>query len=83
MFGIKPSKFTEFAGWYGVIAVIGAYAMVTFGIIDVGHFLYPLLNITGAIGFIIVAASKKVLQTVVMNIIWALIALISVVRLLV
>jgi len=80
MFGLKPSWLTEVAGWYGMIALILAYALVSFNIIAGDGLPFQLLNLTGGIGLILVAASKKVLQSVLLNIFWALIGIIAIVR---
>lgn len=81
MFGLKPSKFTEVAGWYGMIALILAYALVSFSIIAADGLPFQLLNLTGGIGLILVAASKKVVQSVLLNIFWALIGIVAIIRL--
>ena len=80
MFGIKPSIWTEVAGWYGMIALIVAYGLVSFSVIPGDGIVYQLLNLTGGIGLIIVAASKHVVQSVLLNIFWAAIGIIAVVR---
>lgn len=66
--------FIEIAGWYGTIAILGAYALVSFNIIQSASLAYQLLNLTGSLGIIIVSASKKVFQSVVLNIIWGVVA---------
>ncbi len=80
MFGLKPMWFTEVAGWYGMIALIVAYALVSFNLIAADGLPFQLLNLTGGIGLIIVAASKKVVQSVLLNIFWALIGIIAIIR---
>jgi hypothetical protein len=80
MFGIKPSKFTEFCGWYGMLSLIIAYGLVSFGIIYADGLIFQIMNLTGGIGLIVVAASKKVLQSVILNIFWMLIGLIAIIR---
>lgn len=68
------------AGWYGMIALIVAYGLVSFSVIPGDGIVYQLLNLTGGIGLIIVAASKHVVQSVLLNIFWAAIGIIAVVR---
>lgn len=80
MFGIKPSKWTELAGWYGMIALIVAYGLVSFSVIAGDGIMYQLLNLTGGIGLIIVAASKGVVQSVLLNVFWAAIGIIAILR---
>ena len=65
----------ESAGWYGVVAILAAYALLSFNIVGSKTLIYQFLNLSGAIGIIIEAASKKDKQPVVLNIVWAIIAL--------
>jgi hypothetical protein len=81
IFGIAQGKFAEFCGWYGMIALIVAYFLVSFGIIDGEGLVFQLMNLTGGIGLLIVAASKGVLQSVILNFFWAAIGVIAIVRL--
>lgn len=78
MFGIKPSHFAELCGWYGMCALIFAYALVSFSIISADGLAFQLLNLSGAIGLMVVAASKGVVQSVLLNIFWMLIGLVAI-----
>ncbi len=81
----KKSKFiltpTEICGWYGMIALILGYLMVSVGMIDSGGLLYQLLNITGAAGLLIIAESKHVIQSIIVNSFWVLIGFVVIIRL--
>lgn len=76
-------KLIEIAGWYGAIAIIGAYALASFNIISSQSLSYQILNITGALGLILVSWKKKVYQSVVLNIIWTFIGLAAVYNILI
>ncbi len=65
---------TEILGWYGVLAILLAYVLVTISAIDVHGILYQLLNLTGALGILVVATAKHVKQSMVINAFWALMA---------
>lgn len=78
--GIKPGKFAEFCGWYGMIALIVAYFLVSFSWIPADGITFQLLNLTGGVGLLIVAASKGVLQSVILNLFWAIIGITAIVR---
>lgn len=80
--GIKPGAFAEFCGWYGMIALIVAYFLVSFSWITGDGMIYQLLNLTGGIGLLIVAASKRVVQSVILNFFWAAIGIIAIARIL-
>jgi len=68
-------KFDEFAGWAGVLIVLVAYALVSWGIIQVGV-TYQILNAVGAAGLFLISLHKKAYQLVVFYGIWTLIALV-------
>ena len=67
----------EIVGWYGTVAIILAYALVSFGVLVSGNAIYQILNFTGAIGIIIVSLTKKAYQPATLNIIWAVVALVA------
>jgi len=73
----------EAVGWYGVIAIVTAYLLISMDVIMVDSWVYQLLNVTGAIGLIIDAMHVKNYQPAVLNIIWLLIAGVAIVRLLI
>jgi hypothetical protein len=75
------SIFDEIVGWYGLIAIILAYALVSYNFLLSSGMTYQMLNITGAIGIIWISYKKKVYQSVTLNIIWAIIGLIAIIRL--
>jgi hypothetical protein len=37
-------------GWYGVAAILSAYALVSFGVLQPDSWQYQVLNLTGAMG---------------------------------
>lgn len=81
LLGIKQSAFTEVCGWYGMFALIFAYFMVSFGWLDGQGLIFQLINLTGGIGLLIVAASKGVTQSVILNFFWAIIGIIAIAKL--
>lgn len=74
---------TEILGWYGVVAIVGAYALLSFNIIDNESLWFQGLNLTGAIGVVIDALDDKNIQPAVLNTIWAVIALIAILKVLI
>lgn len=72
--------FAEIAGWYGIVAILAAYSLVSFNVISGDSIVFQLLNLTGAIGVLIISTYKKVVQSVVLNIFWAAVAIIAIVR---
>ena len=76
-------KLIELFGWYGTIAIVLAYALISFSILSAQSIWYQLLNCTGAIGIVVLSFYKSAYQPGVLNIIWALIALVAIINILV
>jgi len=72
-------KINNFLGWYGLVAVVVAYALVSFTFVAPTNFIYQILNFTGSIGITIETYYKKDYQPFWLNLIWAIIALIAMV----
>lgn len=70
----------EAFGWYGVAAILGAYALQSFGVIGAQDLSYLVLNLTGSIAVVVDAWMAKNWQPAVLNIVWAVIALIGLAR---
>lgn len=75
------AKEVSYLGWYGVLAVLAAYGLISFGLITVDSYLYQLLNLTGALGIVVETVNKKDRQPAVLNAVWAAVALIAIIRL--
>jgi hypothetical protein len=70
----------ELFGWYGALAVLGAYTAHTWKLLDSG-FLYQFLNCTGATGVGIAALTRRSYQAATLEFAWALVALAALLRL--
>ena len=70
----------EIAGWYGALAILTGYALVSFEIVNSDTLAFQLLNLTGALGIIAIAAYKRVAQSIVLNVVWSLVAIIAIVN---
>lgn len=77
----KSHWFVETIGWLGAISVLVAYMLGAFGFIDADGFWYTFLNLVGAVGIMTIAIYKRVVQSVVLNAIWIIIAVIALVNL--
>lgn len=73
-------KLAEIIGWYGMAAIITAYALASFSIIEAEGVAYQLLNLTGALSLIGISVVKRIAQTVILNLFWAAIGIISLAR---
>lgn len=78
---MNKKKHAEVAGWYGAGAIVLAYFLVSFNVVNADSAAFQLLNLTGAIGIILISVVKKVSQSVVLNAFWAVIALVALIRL--
>lgn len=76
-------KAENYFGWYGVLAILFAYLLVSFSIIGVKSITYQLLNLSGSLGIIVEALPKKDAQPAVLNAIWSIIAFIAIIRIII
>ena len=70
--------FVEIFGWYGAGAILLAYALVTFSLLEPTDIWYQLLNGTGAVGILTISFYENSYQPAVLNTIWALIAFVAI-----
>jgi len=80
---INKKVLDELIGWYGTVAIVLAYALVSFGWLSSSTLLYQILNGTGALGMVYISFKKRAYQPGVLNVIWAIIALIAIVNLMI
>jgi len=73
-------KLIELYGWYGMAAIVLAYALASFSVIEATGLTFQILNATGALGIVLVSFSKKAYQPGVLNIIWTLVAILAIAR---
>jgi hypothetical protein len=76
----RPSLPVEVAGWYGMVAILLAYALSSFGVIGHGA-LFQALNLTGALGLSWLCFCRRTWQAFWLEAIWAGVALVSLLRL--
>lgn len=70
----------ELGGWVGVAGILAAYVGASFGLLDPTDTTYPLLNGCGAILVTIDAVGQRNWQPALLNVVWAAVALVSLVR---
>ena len=71
----------EIVGWYGAVAIILAYGLVSFGALGATSAVYQLLNVTGAVGIVIISMTKQAYQPAALNAVWTVIGLVALMRL--
>ncbi len=79
---MDQKNFGEVFGWYGTLAIIGAYALISFNFTDANNLMYQLLNITGAAGIEYISMQKKTYQPAVINMIWFVIGAAAILKIL-
>lgn len=67
---LKPNWFTEGYGWVGVLFILAAYALLTFGVLGADDWAYHALNAFGSVGIIVDALAQKNWQPAVLNVVW-------------
>lgn len=72
----------EAIGYYGTVAIVLAYALVSFGFMTAQDLIYQILNATGAMGIVYISFAKKAYQPAILNVIWTIIAVIAIVNIL-
>ncbi len=70
----------EIFGWYGAVAVIVAYALISFSFLDADNIWYHLIIGSGALGIMVVSFYKKSYQPAVLNLIFTLVAVVAILR---
>jgi len=69
----------EIIGWYGMLATLVAYFLVSYALIK-PRILFQMLNFTGAFGLGVIALEKKAYPVLALDIIWMGIALVAVIK---
>lgn len=77
------NKYIELYGWYGAVGLLGAYALSSFNIFSSENVWYQVINITAALGIVTVSFHKKNYQPGVLNIVWAIVGLVALVKILI
>lgn len=72
----RSSLLAEAVGWYGMLAILAAYALLSFDVVAKG-WLYQTLNLTGGLGVAWVCWRKRTWQAFWLEAVWACIALVS------
>ena len=74
--------FDEAIGWMGAFFLLFAFVLVSFTIINTESLLFPLFNLVGSLGIVYISLRKKAYPPAILNIIWGLVALVSLIGLL-
>jgi len=72
--------FSSILGWYGLVAVLIGYFLISLKIIEYSNLIYLILNITGSLGLGIISLKKKTWSLTFFYFIWAGIGLFSFIK---
>lgn len=61
----------EAAGWIGAICVLGAYILLSAGRLTSQSASFHMLNMVGAVGFVINTWAHGAIPSMALNIVWA------------
>jgi len=70
----------DVAGWLAALLILGGYALLTAGKVNARSPLYQWMNVLGAVGFVINSGYFKAWPSAVLNVIWAGIGIVALVR---
>ncbi len=79
---LQSNKTLEIIGWYGPLAFIVGFALVSFGMIEGRSYIFQLLNLTGGVALALISLAKNAYQPAALNIILVIIALVTLIDLL-
>lgn len=71
---LMKDRHYEWFGWYGAIAILASYVLVSWNMISAQSFVFHALNLTGGVGVAAISYRKHTLQPVVINTARAIIA---------
>jgi hypothetical protein len=71
----------EAAGWAGAALILLAYLLLSLGRLTGRSAAYQLMNLAGAVGFVINGWWHRAIPNAAMNVVWAAIAIYSLIRL--
>jgi hypothetical protein len=71
---MRLQTFVSVAGWTAAVLILAAYGLLSFGKIQARSWIYQVMNIVGAAGFIINCAYNNAWPSVALNVVWMVIA---------
>ena len=79
---MKRMHFPELCGWIGTVLILAGYLLLSFHVLEVS-IAYQVLNVLGATGLAIAAFAKRDRPNTTVEVLWALIAAVALLKLLV
>lgn len=76
----RVDNLAQFFAWVGTTLILAAYFFTTVGVMTQTDPIYHGLNLLGAIGIISITLPKKIYQSVFLNAVWAITALVGIIK---
>jgi hypothetical protein len=76
----RVDNLAQFFAWIGTTLILSAYFFTTIGLMTQTDPIYHGLNLLGAIGIISITLPKKIYQSVFLNAVWAITALVGIIK---
>ena len=70
----------ESVGWLGGVLILAAYGLLTAGKLDADSWIYQAANVVGGLGFVVNGWWHNALPSTVLNVIWAGIGVVALIR---
>lgn len=77
---MKKELFVEIFGWVGIIFILLAYFLVSYELVSGTSLTYQVINFLGSCGIFYNACHKKSKPLIVLQLVWGIIALISIIK---
>ena len=68
----------DIIGWIGAVSLIGAYMLVSSGVVSAQSYTYQIMNIIGGGGLLVLGLTRKAYPSVATNIMWVVIGIIAI-----
>lgn len=76
----RVDNLAQFFAWIGTTLILSAYFFTTVGLMTQSDPVYHGLNLLGAIGIISITLPKKIYQSVFLNAVWAITAIVGIIK---
>lgn len=76
----RVDNLAQLFAWIGTTLILAAYFFTTVGLMTQSDPVYHGLNLLGAVGIISITLPKKIYQSVFLNAVWAITALVGLIK---
>lgn len=76
----RVDNLAQFFAWIGTASILAGYFFTTVGLLPPNDPIYHGLNFIGAIGIISITLPKKIYQSVFLNAVWAITAIVGIIK---